>query len=375
MNDKPTPRYGIDPYLDWVKDEGLRVHEGYYAYLMGVEVEPWARVGCKAAVCHLKGRGDFANLFVFEIPPGGSTAPQQHLYEEVIYVLEGSGSTQLEFPDGSKRSFEWGQRGMFAIPLNVKYRHFNTSGHNRVRLASTTDLPMKMNAFIDPAFIFDNPYVFKDRLGREAYFEGQGDLYMVRPGNNMWETNFVPDLDALELHAWNERGGGSTNIMFVLANGIMHAHISEMKVGTYKKAHRHHNGVHVMCASGIGYSLLWHEGEEFTRVDWEHGMVFPPADKQFHQHFNVGKRPARYFATAVGGIRYPFTDGMRRATGGSTDGKLKAVAASTSIKLGGDQVEYEDQDPRIHAMFLEALRQNGVEPKMEQWVPSKTAAE
>ena len=219
MNDKATPRYGIDPYLDWVKDEGLRVHEGYYAYLMGVEVEPWARVGCKAAVCHLKGRGDFANLFVFEIPPGGSTAPQQHLYEEVIYVLEGTGSTQLEFPDGTRRSFEWSQRGMFAIPLNAKYRHFNGSGRERVRLASTTDLPMKMNAFVDPAFIFDNPYVFRERVGKEEYYEGKGDLYMVRPGNHMWETNFVPDLSAIELKTWGDRGAGGTNIMFVLADG------------------------------------------------------------------------------------------------------------------------------------------------------------
>ena len=97
--------------------------------------------------------------------------------------------------------------------------------------------------------------------------------------------------------------------------------------------------------------------------------------RSFHQHFNVGSRPARYFATAVGGIRYPFTDGMRRATGSAIDGKLKPVAASTSIKLGGDQVEYEDQDPRIHEMFLEALKKNGVTPKMEAWVPTKTAAE
>ena len=45
--------------------------------------------------------------------------------------------------------------------------------------------------------------------------------------------------------------------MFILADGTMHAHISEMQVGTYKKAHRHGADFHVMCVAGKGYSLLW----------------------------------------------------------------------------------------------------------------------
>ncbi len=35
-------------------------------------------------------------------------------------------------------------------------------------------------------------------------------------------------------------------------------------------------------------------------------------------------------------------------------------AADTSVKQGGRQIEYEDQDPRIHRLWLEELRKTGV---------------
>lgn len=365
MVDLKGARIGIDPYLDWIANEGVLVHEGYYAYLKEVETRLWPRVGVKAAACHLKGRGDFGNLFVFDIPPGGSTTPQRHVYEEVVYVLEGAGSTQIELLSGEKRVFEWSEGGMFAIPLNAAYRHYNSSGRNRCLLSSSTNLPLVMNTFYDENFIFSNPHDFKDRIGKEKFFSGEGELTMIRPGNNVWETNFVPDLKAIELKPWAERGGGSSNIMFALSNGMMHAHISEMPVGTYKKAHRHGSGLHVMCVSGVGYSLLWFEGDkDFTRIDWKHGLMFPPADNQFHQHFNVSKEPARYFATGVGSIRYPFTYTMHKAFGTA---KGEPHGAATSVKDGGDQIEYSDQDPRIQPMFEEECRQNGVEQKMTKY--------
>jgi quercetin dioxygenase-like cupin family protein len=358
------PRYGIDAYLEWVQKEGLPVTEEYGIDLFKVPTRPWSRSGVNGAAVHLKGRGDLANMFLLDIPPGRSTIPQRHLYEDVIYVLEGSGSTQLEFANGSKRSFEWGIRSLFAIPLNVKHRHFNASGRSRALLVSTTDLPLVLNTFHNERFVFENDFDFSDRAGKSEYYSGEGDLITVRPGNHMWETNFVPDLAAIELKSWGDRGAGGTNIMFVLADGTMHAHISEMPVGTYKKGHRHGPGFHVMCVAGEGYSLLWFEDEkDFLRIDWGHGVVFPPADKQFHQHFNTCAYSARYLATGVGGLRYPLTIGQRRSLLGLKPGEKGAV--STSLREGGDQIEYEDQDPRIHRLWLEEMRKRGVESKME----------
>lgn len=358
--------YGIDCYLDWVKKEGLPVTEDYGVDLFTVPTADWPRYGCKGAAVHLKGRCDFSNMFLFEIAPGGSTVPQKHLYDDVFYVLTGRGSTQVEFADGHKHTFEWGPKSLFAIPLNARHRHFNGSGKEKALLVSTTDMPLVMNLIHNEEFVFNNDFNFMERAGKEKYYTGEGDLITVRPGQHMWETNFVPDLASIELKAWGNRGAGGTNIMFVLADSSMHAHISEMPVGTYKKGHRHGPGFHVMCTTGQGYSLLWFAGDkEFLRIDWKHGVVFPPADQQFHQHFNTSKEPARYLATGVGGLRYPLTTAKRRSLMGLKEGGQGAV--STSIKEGGDQVEYEDQDPRIHRIWLEEMKKNGVTPKMDNF--------
>ncbi|HTI85337.1 MAG TPA: cupin domain-containing protein [Alphaproteobacteria bacterium] len=360
------PRIGIDPYLDWVKGEGVPVVNDYAIYLFDVETAPWPRYGMKGAAVHCEGRGDFASMFLFELPPGGSSTLMRHLYEDVIYVLEGTGSTQVELADGTKRHFEWGPRSLFSIPINARHRHFNGSGQKRALFVTTTDMPLIMNIFHNDKFIFETPFEFAERVGKSEYYSGGGDMIMIRPGNHTWETNFVPDLEKMKLTEWDERGAGSSIILFVLADGNMHAHLSEMPTGTYKKGHRHGAGAHVMIVSGTGYSLFWwDDARDFKRLEWRHGMVFPPVERQWHQHFNTGTRPARYLATSMGSIRYPFTARKRRSTGTTSEGAEIAVA--TSAKKGGDQIEYEDQDSRIHPMFIEEMRRNGATPKMDKY--------
>jgi quercetin dioxygenase-like cupin family protein len=359
MENAVKPNLMRDPYLEWMRDEGVPVYEDFGVDLFEVAPKPWARFGVDGAAVHLKGRGDFIALFLLEIAPGGSTSPQQHLYEEVVYVLAGRGSTTIESADGQKHSFEWGPGSLFAIPLNAKYRHFNGSGAEKARVVVTTNLPAVLNMFHNDDFVFNNPWSFGERMGSGKYFNGEGDFTPVRPGNHMWETNFVPDLAQIELKEWAERGAGGKNIIFVLADGTMHAHLSEMPVGTYKKAHRHDADFHVMCVTGHGYSLLWYEGDqEFVRINWKHGTVFAPPDQMFHQHFNTSPTPTRYLATAFGSLRYPFTESKRKSLFGGV---------STSVKMGGAQIEYEDQSPRIAQLFREASEKFGFEMRMSQF--------
>jgi mannose-6-phosphate isomerase-like protein (cupin superfamily) len=321
----PGTSYLRDPYLEWAASEGVPIHRGF-----GFD-------------CHL-----------LELPPASGTEHLRHLYEEVVHVVAGRGGTAVEGPDGAGHTFEWGEGSLFALPLNARYRHFNTSGRVPARLASVTSLPLVLNAFHDLGFVFDNPFPFRGRFGGPDGFSGEGRFLPVRPGRHQWETNFVPDLRVFELQAWERRGVGSANIKFVLADGTMHAHMSELAVGTYKKAHRHGPDFHIFPISGHGYSLFWREGDpEVVRLDWRPGWVYAPPDQVFHQHFNTAPRPSRYLAVAFGSIRYPFSSDKRGLFGDGSD---------RDVRQGGRQIEYEDEDPRVRRQYLAELERHGVAP-------------
>ena len=157
----------------------------------------------------------------------------------------------------------------------------------------------------------------------------------------------------------SSRGAGGVNAMLEMGGNNIQSHISEFPVGTYKKAHRHGPGAHLLLLRGTGgYSLLWKDGEEPRRADWKEGaMVIVPEESCLHQHFNTGTTPARYLALRNGNMGlYP------PAAGGSPD-------AERGSKDGGWQIEYVDEDPRMHELFEDELTRNGPPCRMKAFVP------
>jgi uncharacterized RmlC-like cupin family protein len=359
VSQTPASAYLCDPYLDWAKAQGVPIVEDFGIDIRRVPVASWPRYGMNGALCHLKGRDDWITIFAFELKPGAKSERLHHLYEDVIYVISGHGSTVVEV-GGHKHTFEWGPKSIFSVPLNATYQHFNGSGREPARLACTNNMVYVMKRFRDERFIFESDARFSERVGDAKYFGGDGEFIGIRPGRHQWETNFVPDLSSFELKTWAARGAGGSHLRFMLADNTIGAHSSEMPVGTYKKGHRHFDGVCVYAVTGQGFSLLWYEGQEdFTRVDWEHGVVYCPPDMMFHQHFNVSNFPSRYLALQMGTIRYPLTEAKRLIWDKGVD---------LSVKLGGAQTEYEDQDPRIHAIWLKEIAKTGVQSKMGEFI-------
>lgn len=360
-----TPKDGLkdytkaDPYGDWLQQEGVKVHEEFYfPRLADIELGPWERKGGKGAVIHIANRHMPNDCHVVEIKPGGKSQPEHHMYELMIYVVSGRGATTIWQDEKKKNSFEWHAGSLFSIPLNAWYQNFNGSGNEPARYIAVTNAPPMMRLFGDNEFIFNCDFDFRGRYsGEEDYFSGNGKLFKRR----IWESNFIANAPDMLLYGWKERGAGGINAMLEMANNNMKSHISEFPVGTYKKGHRHGPGAHLVLLSGTaGYSLVWTQEDrsDMIKCDWQVGsMVIVPSDNCYHQHFNSGATRARYLALRSGdmGVNSP------RAGGGEY--------ADRSMKEGGWQIEYEDEDREIHEIFEKELAANGATCKMKAFVP------
>ena len=347
----------INTYAEYQQQEGIPVVRGFaVGDLATLDLGAWARREARGAFVNLDGAGGTNDAYVLELGLGHHTPPQHQLFEEMVFVLDGAGATSVWYDERHKTSFEWKKGSLFAIPLNAWHQHFNLSGLRPARFVAVTTAPMVMNLFHNLRFVFETPFTFDDRFdGRSDYFEAEGTLWDDR----VLETNFVDDVAQLNLYAWKARGAGGAQVRLELAHNTSTAHVAQFPVGTYKKAHRHGPGAHLIVLGGQGYSLLWPQGGERRRVDWGPGtMVVPPLD-WFHQHFNSGATPARYLALRWGSRRYDM-GGVFQSGEGKTD---------VDVKAGGAQIEYPDEDREIHHLFEAELTRSGAKCRMRGMVP------
>ena len=171
------------------------------------------------------------DCYVCEIAPGQTLAPQRHLFEEMIMILAGRGSTTVWNSAGARVTFEWKRGSIFAIPLNCSYQHFNGSGRDAARFVAVTNLPTVLNLYDDIEFVFGTAHDFKKRFSGEAdYFTAKGEQIGFA-----LQTNFVADAINLPLINAKERGAGGGHIRFNMAKGSLASHISQFPVGTYKR--------------------------------------------------------------------------------------------------------------------------------------------
>ena len=376
MDFKRFAHVRLTPFETWVQTEGLKVITTHTVPdVLAVELEPWARTGCLGALldmCHDPSEKVMINnqgttRYLVEIPPGGTFKPEKHMYEEIFYVVKGRGATVVWNEGTPKLTFEWEEDAVFAIPLNAWHEIYNGSGTESVRLYAATNMPTTFNLYGSPEFIFNCANTFNDRFdpNDETFFSRKA----TKLEDRLLQSNFIPSVTKMALDNWAYRGPG-TNMHTLMSGGRFVCHVSEFPPASYKKGHgfvdgqatggRSRTGLtnenSYLFLSGEGYDLQWKPGAKpgpgvkFERFNFKRGSLMTNGEAG-HQHFNPSDEPARYLVLRYGNDRFGLREGQM-------------PPGKNPERWRKPQIEYNEEQPEIRALFEEECRKRGVTSRM-----------
>ena len=354
-------------YELYMDEQNLPIHRGTVGFydIRDLTLAPWKRMGAQGAFIELNGCGGLQGMYVIEVPSAGVITPEKHMYEEIFYVLEGRGTTEIwNDGDGNKtQTFEWQQGSLFSPPLNTWHRIVNATSSPAL-LLGVTNAPPIFHLYRSQDALFNNPYQFKDRYdGSADYFKAQSELGKdPRHGRARNYGNIIPDADRVELPLDGQRGVGHRTFFWNLSGNSFQGFIAQYAPGRYSRCHNHEAGPVLLCLGGKGYTITWPgeagttpwkdgKGELVLRQDYKPGGIVSAAPGDagwFHGHYGASKEPLRVLA---------FLGGFPRRVMGVPGVDWRGL--NLDIKEGGSTIEYRDEDPHIRKIFKEQLAKEG----------------
>lgn len=343
-------------YQRFVEREGVPLYKGNALEdLATLQLADWERRGGKAAYTCMANH-ETVSLQIVEIPPKGELKPEHHMYESVMYVMSGTGATTIWQEGEPKKTVEWGEGALLAIPLNAWHQEFNGSGDKPCRLVFGTNMAQVINLYHDLDFVFGNPFVFKSRYTYEEDREyiDEGKHWKLR----LYQTNFIPNIRNFALDTWKERGTRTSIMRLYMGNATSMIHILEVSEGTYVTAHRHGAGAHVIVIGGEGYEYFFMPGDERNpdkrqKAPLKPYAVISPRLNEYHQHFNTGKGPLRQLAFKG----WEPVMQMRTSEGGYDP---MGAARSDNPFAYAFKIRYDQEDPSIREEYYRELEKNGI---------------
>lgn len=361
------------PYDRFMEAEGVPCFRGIgVRRVQDLPMAPWKRLGGRGSYIQLFGTEGLWGLYVVEVPPRGALNIERHIFEKVVLVVEGRGSTEVwQEGQARKQTFEWQRGSLFTIPLNAHHRFVNATSSPALILCGTS-APNVMNLYDNVDFIFNCPYTFKDRYaGADDYFRNVEDILPdpIR-GLAMRRTNFIPDVVNCELPLDNRRSPGYRRVEPNMGGNRFYLWVGQHETGRYSKAHKHESAAVLVCLKGKGYTYTWpaalgqkpwEQGfaDKVMRQDYEPiGLVSaaPMSGEWFHQHFGVSKDPLR-----ISAWHGPNNQRSRRA---GRPGEQLMDYGAIDLKKGGAAIPYSDEDPHLRREFEQRLASEGLESRM-----------
>src|SRR5262249_2538631 len=185
------------PYARFMEAEGVPVYRGIgVRRVQDLPLASWKRLGGRGSYIQLFGTEGLWGLYLVEIPSAGALNVERHLYEKVVLVVEGRGTTEVwQEGQGKRHGFGWQNGSLSSLPLNAYHRLVNAASVPALLLCGTS-APNVMNVIDNTDFVFNCPYTFSERFaGAEDFFKPRDDIEPdpIR-GLAMRRTNLIPDI-------------------------------------------------------------------------------------------------------------------------------------------------------------------------------------
>ncbi|MDP2730665.1 MAG: cupin domain-containing protein [Dehalococcoidales bacterium] len=352
-------------YELFMYEQNIPIYRSHGVYdIRQLPLAPWERMGGQGTFLQLDGQANVFGMYVVEVPAGGVLTAERHIYEETFIIFEGRGSTEVWREGSSKKlAFEWQPVSKFIVPPNVWHRLVNATSSPALALVKT-NAPRWMELCPNKSFIFDNPYEFREQFDEsEDFYKPSEEIEYGEDGKaSRAKTNFRPDISHSEMPLDNMR-----------APGMRRGDGMEYPSGRYSNAHAHMASRVLVCVRGKGYSLAW--PMELGMRPWEAGKghlvkrqeyiaggmatAVPGHGDWFHQHFSIGKEPLRVVVFGLW-LELPTQEG--------DSGRGLARGTGRVIGEGGHTLPYYEEDPQVRKDYQEALKKEGVEFTMPEWV-------
>jgi hypothetical protein len=361
-------------YYQYMEEEGIPIHTGIGVHdIRELELGNWDRLGARGAFLYLDGLEGIKGMHVLEVPGGGVTLPERHLFHEFYLVFEGRGTaeTWLDSDPDHKQVVEWGPGSLFYFPPNVTHRVVNGTGE-RVLILAANNAPPLYNMLRDREFIFANDYVFSAHYSGDSEFYKFNDTVYAVPNSKRAQSrsNYFPDIINAQLPLDNQRVPGYRRIQPAF-RGFERDHVGfvgEFPIGRYSRAHHHAAGAVLVCLKGGGYTFTWpvscgmtpwrdgHADKVKVLRYQQGGLVAaaPGGGEWFHQHFAIAQSAFRVYNYWGGPVPIGLNN-LNMATGKS---------GNLNIRDGGNSIAYDEEDPYIRERFEEELAKVGMKSDM-----------
>jgi quercetin dioxygenase-like cupin family protein len=229
-------------------------------------------------------------VFVAKLGPQRQSNPQRHLYEQMIYVIEGTGHTLIwENEKAEPVRLDWEAGDLFSPPLNHRYQHHNDSSTQAAALFNVTTRPLSevlygKNDFlnqVDYSFdsIMEEYYPIKEPIPTgtvtTAYVEMKGGL-------------LVKNIKGREL-PYNRPGHWGIAFLPIQGNSMAGNRLFELEIFNYQSPsdspyHRHPWEVIYFVLKGNGGGIFHLPNQPPEYLEFKEGDVYFERSNKYHWH-------------------------------------------------------------------------------------------